>query len=77
MKNILCADCNVILLSVDSLRADRMGAFGYTRDTTPNFDALAKRGALFLNYFTASFLTPVSEMSLHVALPHRARHYQF
>ncbi len=67
-KPILCADCNVILLSVDSLRADHIGTFGYKRDTTPNFDAFSREGALFLNYFSTSFLTPVSEMSVHTGL---------
>ncbi|MEK7134519.1 MAG: sulfatase [Patescibacteria group bacterium] len=67
-KPILCADCNVILLSVDSLRADHVGVFGYKRDTTPNFDAFSREGALFLNYFSTSFLTPVSEMSVHTGL---------
>lgn len=67
-NNALCKNCNVILLSVDSLRADHIGAFGYPRDTTPNFDTFTKKGALFLNYFTTSFLTPVTEMSVHTGL---------
>lgn len=33
---------NVILYVVDSLRADRLGAYGYDRGTTPNLDALAR-----------------------------------
>lgn len=70
-KSILdlwCPDCNVILLSVDSLRADHVGAYGYARDTTPYFDELAKKGVLFENYFSSSFLTPVSEMSVHTGM---------
>lgn len=63
-----CASCNILLISVDSLRADHVGALGYARNTTPHFDVLAKRGALFSNYFTTSFLTPVAEMSLHTGL---------
>lgn len=66
--NVQCPDCNVILLSVDSLRADHVGAYGYKRDTTPYFDALVKKGALFENYFSPSFLTPVSEMSVHTGM---------
>lgn len=66
--NARCPDCNVILLSVDSLRADHVGAYGYARDTTPYFDELAKTGALFENYFSSSFLTPVSEMSVHTGM---------
>lgn len=64
----ICGDCNIILLSVDSLRADHVSAFGYKRDTTPNFDKFAEQGALFLNYFSTSFLTPVSEASVQTGL---------
>lgn len=66
--DISCHDCNIILLSVDSLRADHIGAYGYARDTTPYFDSLAKNGILFENYFSTSFLTPVSEMSVHTGM---------
>ena len=39
---------NVILLTVDCLRADHMGCLGYQRPTTPNIDSLAKRhGIIF------------------------------
>jgi len=65
---VACPDCNLILLSIDSLRADHVGAFGYKRDTTPNFDSFAKKGILFKNYFPTSFLTPVSEMSLQTGM---------
>jgi HEAT repeat protein len=36
-----------LLLTVDALRADHVSAYGYTRPTTPNIDAIARRGALF------------------------------
>jgi len=38
---------NVVLLSVDTLRADRLGAYGYDRPTSPNLDAFAKEALLF------------------------------
>ncbi|MFH1788932.1 MAG: sulfatase-like hydrolase/transferase, partial [Candidatus Altiarchaeota archaeon] len=38
----MCRGCNVILISVDTLRADHMGVYGYFRDTTPNIDAFAE-----------------------------------
>jgi hypothetical protein len=38
---------DVVLLSIDALRADHVGAYGYARPTTPNIDALAAEGALF------------------------------
>ncbi len=38
---------NVILISIDSLRPDRLGAYGHGRDTSPALDALAERGVVF------------------------------
>jgi len=40
---------NVILISIDTLRADHLGAYGYPRGTSPNIDALAEQGTLFKN----------------------------
>ncbi|MCC7494648.1 MAG: sulfatase [Fimbriimonadaceae bacterium] len=39
--------CNVLLLSLDTLRADRLGCYGYWRNTSPHLDALAEQGVLF------------------------------
>jgi arylsulfatase A-like enzyme len=38
---------DVLLVSVDALRADHVSAYGYGRPTTPNLDALARQGAVF------------------------------
>ncbi|MSQ03139.1 MAG: hypothetical protein EXR71_14830 [Myxococcales bacterium] len=38
---------NVLLVSLDTLRADHVGAYGYARDTTPVLDALAAEGTRF------------------------------
>lgn len=38
---------NILLIGVDTLRADHMSAFGYERDTTPNLKALADEGVRF------------------------------
>lgn len=38
---------NVVILVVDTLRADHVGAYGYERDTTPRIDALARAGTVF------------------------------
>lgn len=67
-RQITCPDCNLILISVDSLRADHIGALGYKRNTTPFIDILAKKSFLFSNYFTSSYLTPVTEASVHTGL---------
>jgi len=38
---------NVILITIDSLRYDHLGCYGYHRNTSPNMDALAGRGMKF------------------------------
>lgn len=38
---------NIVLVSIDSLRADHVGCYGYARDTTPFLDQLARRGVRF------------------------------
>ena len=38
---------HVFLLTIDTLRADHLGAWGYPRDTSPTIDALAEDGVLF------------------------------
>lgn len=38
---------NLVVVVIDTLRADRVGAYGHDRDTTPAVDALAARGVLF------------------------------
>lgn len=45
---------DVVLISIDALRADHVGAYGYERDTTPALDALAKEGVLFEHAYTAT-----------------------
>ncbi len=38
---------NLVLITIDTLRADHVGAYGYRRPTTPTIDAIAAEGALF------------------------------
>jgi arylsulfatase A-like enzyme len=50
---------HVILIVVDTLRADRLGAYGNQRGLTPFLDELAGRGTVFLNtYATCSWTNP-------------------
>ncbi len=37
----------IVYIDVDSLRPDHMGCYGYMRNTTPNIDSIAKKGARF------------------------------
>ena len=43
---------NVLLLTIDTLRADHLSAYGYPRRTSPRIDALAGDGVLFERAFT-------------------------
>jgi arylsulfatase A-like enzyme len=43
---------NVLLITIDTLRADRLGCYGYARPTSPHIDRLAKQGALFERLYT-------------------------
>lgn len=45
---------DVILVSIDTLRADHVGSYGYSRDTTPKLDALAASGARFEQAWSAA-----------------------
>ncbi|HXJ21694.1 MAG TPA: sulfatase-like hydrolase/transferase [Polyangia bacterium] len=43
------ADLNLLLVTIDTLRADHLGCYGYARATSPAIDALAAAGTLFEN----------------------------
>lgn len=55
---------HVILISVDTLRADHLGCYGYARDTSPNIDRLAARSVRFENAFAQASWTLPSHMSI-------------
>jgi arylsulfatase A-like enzyme len=55
---------NVLLITVDTLRPDRLGAYGYDRIRTPNIDRLAAEGALFENVITDTPWTTPSMSSV-------------
>ncbi|MEA3364690.1 MAG: sulfatase-like hydrolase/transferase, partial [Candidatus Hydrogenedentes bacterium] len=40
---------DVFFISVDTLRADHLGMYGYDRPTSPHLDALAAKSLLFEN----------------------------
>ncbi len=47
LRSYSSADGPIILISIDTLRADHLPAYGYTKVRTPNIDALAAAGTLF------------------------------
>jgi arylsulfatase A-like enzyme len=48
---------NILILTIDTLRADHMSAYGYHRETSPNLDRLMRAGALFTEARTVEPLT--------------------
>ena len=59
---------NVILISLDTLRADHLGCYGYGRATSPNMDKLAAESVLFKNTFATAPWTLPSHVSLLTGL---------
>lgn len=55
---------SVVLITVDSLRADHLGVYGYERQTSPAIDALASRGVVFDRAFTVDTLSGPSHASI-------------
>ena len=55
---------NVLLVTIDTLRADRLGCYGYTRAATPVLDGLAARGARFRTAIAHAPLTAPSHASI-------------
>lgn len=55
---------HVFLISVDTLRADRLSCYGYTKSTSPAIDALARDGILFQSCFTPNPLTLPAHTSM-------------
>lgn len=63
-----CRGCNVILVSIDTLRADSLGFMGSRRGVSPNMDRLARQGAWFPNAYSQSNITLPSHMSMLTSL---------
>jgi arylsulfatase A-like enzyme len=59
---------NVLLYSIDTLRADHVSTYGYHRDTTPTLDALASSGVIFTDTSAHSCKTAPSHMTIFTGL---------
>lgn len=59
---------NVILVLIDTLRADHLGCYGYGKETSPNIDAFAENASLFEKAFAQSSWTKPSVASLLTGL---------
>jgi arylsulfatase A-like enzyme len=59
---------NLILITIDTLRADHLGCYGYPRDTSPFIDSLANRGVIFTRAFASMATTAPSHASILTSL---------
>jgi arylsulfatase A-like enzyme/cytochrome c-type biogenesis protein CcmH/NrfG len=62
-----CRGCNVLLITIDTLRSDRVGAFGGPGGLTPNLDRLASEGLRLTRAYSAAPLTLPSHASILTA----------
>jgi choline-sulfatase len=68
---------NLVIVTIDTLRADRVGAYGYGAARTPAIDAVARAGTLFSRAFAVAPITLTSHASLMTGrypAGHGARH---
>ncbi len=59
---------HLVLVTLDTLRADRLGMYGYERETSPQLDALAARGIRFDDAIAQAIATPPSHASILTGL---------
>jgi arylsulfatase A-like enzyme len=59
---------NLILISLDTLRADRLGSYGHDRDTSPRIDRFAKRAVVFRNAVAPTSWTLPSHLTMLTGL---------
>ena len=59
-----CSHLNLMVITLDTMRADRIGAYGYQPAETPNIDGLAANGILFENCYTPVPVTLPSHCSI-------------
>ena len=70
-QDLKCKDCNVLLIIIDTLRADHLSCYGHDRDTSPNIDRFAEGAVIFNNNFCHIPFTPPSTTSILTGLyPH-------
>lgn len=62
------AHTNIILISIDTLRADHLGCYGYAPPTSPNVDRMASEGVVFRTAIASSSWTVPSHTSIFTGL---------
>lgn len=65
---------NIVLISLDTLRPDHLGCYGYTRKTSSNIDEIAREGVLFSHTYSSTSWTLPAHISLLTS--HNCAHHQ-
>lgn len=68
VRKATCPRCNIIIIVVDSLRADALPCYGYHLNTAPNICSFANSGTVFTNMYANSTWTRPSNMSILTGL---------
>jgi len=61
-------DCNIVLITIDALRADHLSCYGYDRETSPNIDNIADDGIIYKKAIAPCSWTVPSMASLFTSL---------
>ena len=64
IQTLDCSDCNLVLVSIDTLRADRLGVYGNSRPVTPAIDALAGNSIVFEQAVSGTYHTAESHATI-------------
>ncbi len=67
-QDISMSDSSIVLITIDTLRADHLSCYGYERKTTPTIDKIAEKGILFKNAIAPSSWTAPSMVSLFTSV---------
>ena len=67
-ESFKCDNCSIILISIDTLRADHLGVYGYGKNTSNNIDAFSKESIVFNNSYSVSAWTFPSHYSMFTSM---------
>ena len=68
VETVVSRGANIVLVSIDTLRADHLGCYGQSRPTSPNIDDLASRSFVFERAYAQSHNTLVSHATMLTSL---------
>jgi len=59
---------NVIFIAIDTLRADRLTCYGYSKSTSPNLERISKEGVLFEKFYASDIPTQPAYTTIYTSL---------